>query len=273
MNTKKVLSREVESEIHNFEKKSSNSKSSQQRIWSSTQELFNLLQIENPTSSSSSLVNYQHVSYKSGERICSAGEQASSLFVVYFGFLKTSLSDEYGDEKVLNFPMRGDLLGLDSLTRNKYQNDVTSLSDVELIIVPNSLNSFQGIHGSLLAEKLLKIFCRELSTSQHLEHIISKLTAEARVAKFLISLGKKYGRLGFSENSYNLLMTRSDIGSCLGLTLTTVSRILSEFSRSGIVTVRGKSVQINDQFALKRLRHISAIRSCKLEGDMAVYSS
>jgi CRP/FNR family transcriptional regulator len=103
-----------------------------------------------------------------------------------------------------------------------------------------------------------------LITSQYVEHIISKLTAEARVAKFLISLGKKYAQLGYSENSYNLVMTRADIGSYLGLTLTTVSRIISEFSRSGIITVKGKYVQINDQFALKRLRHISAIRSLEL---------
>jgi CRP/FNR family transcriptional regulator len=180
---------------------------------------------------------------------------------VYFGFLKTSFSDEYGDEKVLNFQMRGDLLGLDTLANNEYLNDVTALSDVELVIIPNTLNSFQRNHGSFLATKLIEILCKELITSQYLEHIISKLTAEARVAKFLISLGKKYARLGYSENAYNLLMTRNDIGSYLGLTLTTVSRILSEFSRSGIITVKGKSVRINDPFALKRLRHISAIRN------------
>ena len=262
LNTKRILNREVDLEkTHNSEKKSASSKGFQQRIWSSNGQLFDLLQIEKPTSIPSSLINYQHVSYKSGQTICKAGDQASSLFVVYFGFLKTSFSDEYGDEKVLNFPMRGDLLGLDTLVKHEYQNDVTSLSDVELIIIPNTLKSFQVMDGNILATKLIEILCKELITSQYIEHIISKLTAEARVAKFLISLGKKYAQLGYSENSYNLVMTRNDIGSYLGLTLTTVSRILSEFSRSGIITVKGKSVQINDPFALKRFRHISAIRS------------
>ena len=261
MRPRKIQRSEFESEIYNSEKQSALSSVSQQRIWSSTQQLFESLQIEIPIGIPSSLVNYQHVTYKSGQRICSAGDKASSLFVVYFGFLKTSLSDEYGDEKVLNFQMCGDLLGLDTLANNEYLNDVTALSDVELIIIPNTLNSFQRNHGSFLATKLIEILCKELITSQYLEHIISKLTAEARVAKFLISLGKKYARLGYSENAYNLLMTRNDIGSYLGLTLTTVSRILSEFSRSGIITVKGKSVRINDPFALKRLRHISAIRN------------
>ena len=108
------------------------------------------------------------------------------------------------------------------------------------------------------------MFSKELVNTQKIEYIIGSLPAEARVAKFLLSLGQKYAQLGYSDNSYNLKMTRNDIGSYLGLTLETVSRTLSEFNKAGIVTVDQKSIQINDLETLKRLRRTPPARSRKL---------
>ena len=116
----------------------------------------------------------------------------------------------------------------------------------------------------ILVNKLLNIFSKELVNTQKIEYIIGSLPAEARVAKFLLSLGQKYAQLGYSDNSYNLKMTRNDIGSYLGLTLETVSRTLSEFNKAGIVTVDQKSIQINDLETLKRLRRTTPVRSRKL---------
>ncbi|MFM7523884.1 MAG: hypothetical protein ACKO4M_06930, partial [Betaproteobacteria bacterium] len=39
------------------------------------------------------------------------------------------------------------------------------------------------------------------------------LPAEARVAKFLLSISQKFRGMGFSDKSFHLRMTREDIGS------------------------------------------------------------
>ena len=132
------------------------------------------------------------------------------------------------------------------------------------IIIPNKINNIHDPEDSHLVNKLLNIFSKELVNTQKIEYIIGSLPAEARVAKFLLSLGQKYAQLGYSDNCYNLKMTRNDIGSYLGLTLETVSRTLSEFNKAGIVTVDQKSIQINDLETLKRLRRTTPIRSRKL---------
>ena len=61
-----------------------------------------------------------------------------------------------------------------------------------------------------MVNKLLNIFSKELVNTQKIEYIIGSLPAEARVAKFLLSLGQKYAQLGYSDNSYNLKMTRNE---------------------------------------------------------------
>jgi cAMP-binding proteins - catabolite gene activator and regulatory subunit of cAMP-dependent protein kinases len=48
-------------------------------------------------------------------------------------------------------------------------------------------------------------------------------------------------------------MTRDEIGSYLGLSLETVSRLLSRFAEEGILAVRQKHVVIRDVAALSAL--------------------
>lgn len=233
------------------------------RIWSTRKQLFQILQIDEKIDDDYDSADYQHIKFKADQKICLSGTPCHNLFIVYSGFLKTSWSDTNGTEKVLGFPMRGDIIGLDGILENQYVNDVVAMSNVELIILPNKkfLSNDEG--DIYLKNKLIKIFCKKLIEAQKIEYMIGSLPAEARVAKFLLSLGRKYHQLGFSEKSYNLKMTRNDIGSYLGLTLETVSRALSEFNRIGIVTVLQKSIRINDVESLKKIDRISPIRARK----------
>ena len=48
-------------------------------------------------------------------------------------------------------------------------------------------------------------------------------------------------------------MTRGDIGNYLGLTIETISRLLGRFQKSGMITVQGKYIMINDMEMLEEL--------------------
>ena len=45
-------------------------------------------------------------------------------------------------------------------------------------------------------------------------------------------------------------MTRGDIGNYLGLTIETISRLLGRFQKSGMITVQGKYITINQMDVL-----------------------
>jgi len=76
------------------------------------------------------------------------------------------------------------------------------------------------------------------------------MSAEQRVAAFLLNVSARYRERGYSGTSFVLRMTREDIGSFLCVTLETVSRTLSKFQQEGLLTVQGKSIELINLDAL-----------------------
>jgi CRP/FNR family transcriptional regulator len=56
-------------------------------------------------------------------------------------------------------------------------------------------------------------------------------------------------------------LTREEIGSYLGLTIESISRLLSRFKKNGWLNVESKEIQINDLPKLKTLVTASAAES------------
>jgi CRP/FNR family transcriptional regulator len=79
-----------------------------------------------------------------------------------------------------------------------------------------------------------------------LEANSADLSADQRIARFLLSLSARFERRGYSRQEFNLSMARRDIASHLRLATETVSRVLARFQENGIVTVNRKNILIND---------------------------
>ena len=95
------------------------------------------------------------------------------------------------------------------------------------------------------------VMSRELVREQAMIGMLGALSAEARVARFLVSLADRFAAMGYSSKLFNLRMTRHEIGSYLGLTLETVSRTLSAFNEIGLITVDQRTIGIKDAEALQ----------------------
>ena len=162
--------------------------------------------------------------------------------------------DEFGNEQVLCFPMRGDILGLDSVHSSCYEFEVVALSDCNLIIVPyKKLIDLSRSHAQV-EHALFDMLSRELATQHVRMSMLGKISAHARVCMFLIMLSERFEELGYSKNEFNLRMTRQEIGSYLCITLETVSRILSSLKENGIIHVHQRRICIHD---LKQLRKLA----------------
>ena len=191
------------------------------------------------------------------------GQHFESLFIVNSGFLKTVLIDEYGNEQVLSFPMKGDLLGIDGIYTKHYTSEAVALSDCDIIILPYKTFSDLGRSYAELEQAMFSVMSRELVREQSMISMLSALSAEAKVARFLTNLGDRFGQLGYSGKVFNLRMTRHEIGSYLALTLETVSRTLSAFNELGLITVDQREIGIIDAMTLKTLRRLPPAKSRK----------
>lgn len=233
----------------------------QGNLWSNLRDVCDLLKITPPSACGEEEALFQHVRYKAGQRIHTIGQHFDSLFIVNSGFLKTVLIDEYGNEQVLSFPMKGDLLGIDGIHAQHHASEAVALSDCDIILLPYKTFSALGRTYAELEQAMFSVMSRELVREQIMIGMLSALSAEAKVARFLTNLGDRFSQLGYSGKTFNLRMTRHEIGSYLGLTLETVSRTLSAFNELGMITVDQRQIGIIDQMSLKTLRRLPPAKS------------
>lgn len=83
--------------------------------------------------------------------------------------------------------------------------------------------------------------------------LLGCMAAEQRLAAFLLSLSRRYQRLGFAADRFILRVTREDIESYLGLTLDTVSRLFSRFQREGLIGVCQREIDLKNAGTLREL--------------------
>jgi CRP/FNR family transcriptional regulator len=93
-----------------------------------------------------------------------------------------------------------------------------------------------------LERELLDRASSELSAAREQMLLLGRKTARERVASFLIGLSAREARLGTPSGHVQLPMTRTDIADYLGLTTETVSRVVTEFRRRGLIRLGGFGV-------------------------------
>ena len=217
----------------------------------SVRDLTRLLHIDCPDEAWLARTSFALRRVREGESLVRAGDKFHSLYVVRSGCFKTVYTDFSGSEQVLGFPMCGDLMGADGIDSGQYSSTAVSLDTSEVAIVPFANLARMVYECPRLEPLLYRVLSRELVRVQNMAWTLGTLGAEGRVAAFLLALSARLGALGYSRCSFNLRMTRQEIGSYLGLKLETVSRSLSTLNAAGIIQVHQRSVDIVDADALR----------------------
>ena len=216
-------------------------------------ELVGLLGFTLPVDASLAQVVFPVRRIKAGETLCHAGDPFNAVYVVRSGFFKTVATETNGAELVLGFPMPGEVIGLDGVDSGRYLAEVIALDICNVAVIPFAQLT-QLAHQYPCVEKLLySLFSRELVHKNAMAWVLGTLSAEARLASFLLDLSHRYGRLGYSRTSFALRATREEIGSYLGLKLETVSRTLSAFAAAGLIDVNRRQITLRDPAALRRV--------------------
>lgn len=83
--------------------------------------------------------------------------------------------------------------------------------------------------------------------------MLGSMRGDQRLATFLLDLSKRYELRGYSPNELVLRPTREDVGSYLGLSLETVSRLVKRFQQAGMIQVQGRRITLLDKTALRAI--------------------
>ena len=189
---------------------------------------------------------YTRKRVKRGETLYRAGEAFDSLYALRSGSFKSSAVLEDGRDQVTGFHMAGEIVGTDGIGTDRHTADLVALEDSEVCIIP-----YGRLEEAGLQRLLQKAMSRELVRDQGVMMVLGTMRADERLAAFLLNLSQRLVALGFSPSDFHLRMTRDEIGSYIGLSLETVSRLFSRFQDEGLITVQQKHVRILDIAGLK----------------------
>jgi len=195
---------------------------------------------------------------EAGQYLYRAGQPFNALYLVNVGFLKTCLVAEDGREQVTGFRMRGDLIGIESIGAATHECDVVALETSGVWELPYPAILRACAQMPELQERLTWALAAEIRSDRSWKLALGSLSAEQRVAAFLLDLASRHEALGFSPRHFVLRMGRADIGSFLALKHETVTRALTRLAGQGCIDVQWREIRILSAAALDAVIHCEA---------------
>jgi CRP/FNR family nitrogen fixation transcriptional regulator len=175
-----------------------------------------------------------------------AGDDASHVFRVMAGCVRSLALMPDGRRQVAEFHLAGDLLGLDG--RDAHRLSAEGVGDAILLRFPRRQLEAAAVRDPAAARDLYDLACRSLEVTQRRLMVLGRKTAAERLASFLLEMAERCG----GSRRFALPMSRQDIADHLGLTIETVSRVFSQFRRKGLIALpTAQRVELRDREALE----------------------
>jgi CRP/FNR family transcriptional regulator len=199
------------------------------------------------------------------------GDLASSLFQVDHGTVMLYQLLPDGRRQVVEFLQDGDVFGISAAA-------VRDCSAEALVATSCTAFDRSAIeHSPALAQRLGASVFSQLSRLHEHVMLLGRKSASERIASFLMRCIPARGRgkcpgppEGDDSARVPLAMTRLEIADFLGLTIETVSRVLTRLKRRGVLSIKKlDEVGVTDVCRLCRLSgtHLTNGRWCSSRGE------
>jgi CRP/FNR family transcriptional regulator len=190
-----------------------------------------------------------------GDVLYEAGMPATRLYILNAGFVKLVSASADGRTQVVGLKLRGDWLGFDGIAGGVYACDAVVMDTGEVWSFSYQALLAAAASRPALMATMCEAMSREITRDRDCLMSVCTLSSDARVADFLARWAESQHQasVGLRADRIWLRMTRADIGNFLGLTLETISRVLSRLEREGLIAFDGKSrrdIRIPDLQAL-----------------------
>ncbi len=191
-------------------------------------------------------------SFKRGETIFKEGDNLNGIYCVRNGNVKLSKLSSNGKDQIVRFVKHGELLGYRSvISQHPAGLTVTALDDMDACYLskdkifdllksnPNfSLDIFRAVSHDL----------NEANVS--LTDMAQKSVRE-RLAHTLLFLDEMFGE--DNEQNINVQLSREEIANVIGTATESAIRLLSEFKKDELISLKGKKIKILDAQGLEKI--------------------
>jgi len=160
------------------------------------------------------------------------GEESEWLYVVRGGQLKLSINESDGREQIMRIAVAGQLIGYDTIDDLHHPYSATALTPARLCGIRHR-DMLRVLDQNLeVSKRMVQLLNEELSQAQALIHILGQKSSAEKIALFLLSLVPQQNHDG---DDVEMPLSRREMADMLGLTEETVSRLMAELKRAGII--------------------------------------
>lgn len=184
-----------------------------------------------------------------GDSLIRQGTFSTNVAYLRRGLAKIHIKGPY-HEQIVRLVKAPSYLGLPTTFGDKInQYSVTVIDEAEVCFI--DINAFRGLLNSnpdFSYEIMLELCRNELEVYHKCANRTQK-QIRGKIADVLIEFSEKL----YSTSSFNLPLTQEDIGNLVDSSRESVSRILTEFEKDGIVRFTGKKVEILNKKSLQMI--------------------
>jgi CRP/FNR family transcriptional regulator len=171
-----------------------------------------------------------------------AGDPSKYLYVVREGQLKLTRTDIDGHEHLLNLVGPGYFLGFDAIGNSSHSYSAETLTPTVFCRIKHDDIVWLLAEAPKVSLNILLAVNEQLAQARNMIRALGQKTAIEKVAALLLSLYPPSAKGGNGKVGA-LHLSRQEMAQILGLTVETVSRIMAELRRKGIINApRGRIV-------------------------------
>jgi CRP/FNR family nitrogen fixation transcriptional regulator len=168
------------------------------------------------------------MTYRQGEEIFAQEEEADLIYRIIRGAVRTTRLQSDGRRQIGDFYYPGDFFGIEAGGEHRFSAE--ALGDCEIMVVKRAALGQYGAEGERLERMIWAETARQLVRTQEHLMVLGRKSACERVACFLVDMADRFG-----GEFTTLPMGRQDMADYLGLTIETVSRMVTQLQVEGLV--------------------------------------
>jgi CRP-like cAMP-binding protein len=176
-------------------------------------------------------------------------EEGDFFFMILEGRIKVTILGDDGREIILSVLGGGDFFGEMALLDNEPRS-ATAIAIEESELLSLHRTDFQNViaDNKGIMSALIKILTARLRRANHQISTLALLDVYGRVARVMLDMAKeegkrlKDGRIAFRR------ATHQEIANRIGTTRETVTRMLKDLERHGLIRVEGKEIVLQPDF-------------------------
>jgi CRP/FNR family cyclic AMP-dependent transcriptional regulator len=182
-----------------------------------------------------------------------AGDPPDRLYVIVSGEVHINILSDEGDPTLLNILRTGDIFGEIALLDDKPRSaSATCATACRFLTLERAVFRRLIERNSALAAAVIKVLAERLRNMGELVENLMRL-AEPRLASVLLQLATRYGRRTSHGIEIGAKITEDDVAHLARVSRQTVSTLIAEFRRRGLVSKAGRVIVVCDPDGLERV--------------------